>query len=274
MSTDAISVLRDSLRTYAEAKNRHDVEAIVAAYTPDGRYSDSAVHQPISGYKQLKTFYEAVFRSIPDYQGHFDGAAFGENTAVVWGRMTGTVGNDLLGLPTTAGNRIDVPVTFVCTFRDGQLVSDSGYFDTRLLHRQAGAHAADSAAAPDVDAFVAGWARFWAAPGDTSGVHDLITDDVALHWPGATEAFRGRDAYAGQLAAVVQYVPDLTLSVVDHAYRDGLLMVAWEGRGTIGGERRHWPGVDRFRLRGTQSAETTVVFDTQSVVSATAAHGL
>lgn len=264
MDTDQLEVLRDSLRSYAEAKNRHDVEAIVAAYAPDGSYLDPAVRQPVSGHAQLRTFYEAVFRSIPDYRGEFDGVAFGDDTAVAWGRMTGTVGDDLLGLPTAAGSRIDVPVTFVCTFRDGQLVSDVGYFDPELLRRQAGVRAAGS----DAESFVAGWAKFWASPGDAGGVHDLVTDDVALHWPGATEPVRGRDAYAGRLAAAVQLIPDLTLSVVEFAYRDGLLMLAWEGRGTIAGELRRWPGVDRFRLHGNRSAETTVVFDTSALLSA------
>lgn len=127
---------------------------------------------------------------------------------------------------------------------------------------QAGIYTADSA----IDAFVAGWTRFWAAPGDASGVHDLVTDDVVLHWPGGTEPYRGRDAYAGQLAAAVHLIPDLTLSVVDFAHHDGLLMLAWEGSGTIGGELRRWPGVDRFRLSGSRSAETTVVFDTRAVL--------
>lgn len=264
MSADQIAALRDSLHRYAEAKNRHDVDAIVSAYAADGWYRDSAVRQPVSGSTELKAFYEAVFRSIPDYHGQFDGAAFAEDTAVVWGRMTGTVGDDLLGLPTTAGNRIDVPVTFVCTFRDGQLVSDVGYFDTDLLRLQAGVRTADT----EFESFVAGWARFWAAPGDASGVHDLVTDDVALNWPGATEPLRGRDAYADRLAAAVQLIPDLTLSVVDFAHRDGVLILAWEGHGTIDGELRHWPGVDRFRLRGNRSAETTVVFDTRAVMPA------
>ncbi|BDY26663.1 nuclear transport factor 2 family protein [Mycolicibacterium mageritense] len=252
-----------ALRNYAEAKNRHDVGAIVDAYSSDGYYLDSGVGRRISGHAELSVFYDAVFRSIPDYRGQFDGTAFTDDTAVVWGRMTGTVGSELLGLPTVPGSRIDVPVTFVCTFRNGQLISDVGYFDTRLLHQQAGVHTSDST----IRSFVAGWEQFWAAPEDAAGVHDLVTDDVALHWPGAAGPIRGRGAYAGQLAAAVRHIPDLTLSVVDYAYRDGLLILAWEGHGTVDGELRHWPGVDRFRLRGTRSAETTVVFDTRAVMA-------
>ncbi|MDV3126727.1 nuclear transport factor 2 family protein [Mycobacterium sp. 21AC1] len=272
MSTDSVSVLRDSLHKYAAAKNRHDIEAILAAYTPDGYYLDPTVGQPVSGHSQLRQFYTEVFRSIPDYNGHFAGAAFGKNTAVVWGRMTGTVGTELLGVATTPGSRLDVPVTFVCTFRDGQLISDTGYYDTRVLHEQAGVRLAETQPRPsEIESFVAGWARFWAAPDDISGVHDLITDDVALHWPGTTEPLRGREAYTGQLAAAVQVIPDLTLSVVDYACRDGRLILAWQGHGTIDGQMRHWPGVDRFRLDGGRSAETTVVFDTRAVIPATPA---
>src|SRR5690348_16232198 len=102
MGNAQVGTLRDALRNYAEAKNRHDVDAVVAAYTPDGSYRDSGVGRPISGQDQLRAFYQAVFRSIPDYHGQFDGVAFAENTAVVWGRMTGTVSDDLLGLPATA----------------------------------------------------------------------------------------------------------------------------------------------------------------------------
>lgn len=254
------TVLREALRNYAEAKNRHDVDAIVAAYAPDGSYQDSGVRQPVTGHAQLRKFYAAFFQSVPDYQGHFDGTAFGDDTAVVWGRMTGTVGANLLGLTTNPGSRIDVPVTFVCTFRGGQLTSDCGYFDTRILHRQVGL---GGALEPTVASFVAAWARFWAAPADAAMVRGLVTDDVALHWPGIAEPLCGRDAYVAQLGAALKHIPDLTLSVADHAHRGNVLLIAWEGRGTVGGTLRRWCGVDRLRLRDGQSAETTVVFDTR-----------
>jgi steroid delta-isomerase-like uncharacterized protein len=268
MSTEA--TLRDSVRNYAQAKNRHDIDALVAAYAPEGRYEGSGISEPITGHAQLRSFYGALFNSIPDYHGHFDGTALGSDTAVVWGRMTGTLGDNFLGLPSKPGSRIDVPVTFVCTFRDGLLLRDCGYFDTLTLRQQAGVIEAvansDAGSPATVASFVAGWARFWAAPADdTRSLHDLITDDVALHWPGMAEPFRGRDAYAGQLAAVVRRIPDVTLSVTDYAHRDDVLILAWEGRGTIGGEIRRWPGVDRFRLRGGQSSETAVVFDTRAI---------
>lgn len=268
ITTARAAIIRDALRNYAEAKNRHDVAALVSAYAPEGRYQGSGLHDAINGHARLREFYEALFTSIPDYHGHFDGTALGKDTAVVWGRVTGTVGAHLFGRPAAAGSPIEVPVSFVCTFDDdGLLLSECGYFDTHTLYRQAGVReAALEAQSGAIDTFVAEWARFWADPvAPSNSVHPLITDDVVLNWPSAKQPMRGRDAYAAQLAAVVKRIPDLTLSVVDYAYRDGVLMLAWEGRGTITGELRRWPGVDRFRLRSGQSAETTVVFDTRAV---------
>jgi steroid delta-isomerase-like uncharacterized protein len=272
MPTKSQDTLRDSLHSYAQAKNRHDIDALVAAYAPDGRYEGSGIPEPITGHVQLRKFYEALFNSIPDYHGHFDGTAIGTDTAVVWGRITGTVGQDLFGRPAKAGSRIDVPVTFVCTFRDGLLVSDCGYFDTRTLEYQAGvSEVADTGqSSSHVESFVAGWADFWAAPSHADALHGLITDDVTLHWPGASEPLRGRDAYARQLAGAVARIPDLTLSVTEYAHRGDVLILAWEGRGTIGGEVRRWRGVDRFRMHEGRSAETTVVFDTRAISAVTA----
>ncbi|HYZ66965.1 MAG TPA: nuclear transport factor 2 family protein, partial [Mycobacterium sp.] len=212
-SMAADTALREALHHYADAKNRHDVDALVAAYAADGRYEGSGIREPVTGHAQLRKFYAALFHSLPDYHGHFDGTAIGDNTAVAWGRMGGTVGEDLFGLPATPGNRIDVPVTFVCTFRDGLLTSDCGYLDTRILQEQAGVGDAGTgpatpAAAAAAEYFIDGWARFWAALTDTDKVRDLITTDVALHWPGVTEPLRGADAYAGQLAAAVKRIPD------------------------------------------------------------------
>ncbi|OBK39360.1 DUF4440 domain-containing protein [Mycobacterium sp. 1165196.3] len=268
IATASNAALHAALLNYADAKNRHDVDALVAAYASEGRYEGSGIRGPITGHARLREFYEALFASIPDYQGRFAGTAFGDNTAVVWGHMTGTVGADLFGHPAAAGSRIDVPVTFVCKFReDGLLLSDCGYFDTHTLYEQAGVREFATTAEPErIQSFVAEWARFWSAPADApNSVHALVTDDVVLNWPGTKEPLRGRNAYVAQLTAAVTRIPDLTLSVVDYAYRDGVLMLAWEGRGTIAGEERRWLGVDRFRIRAGQTAETTVIFDTREL---------
>jgi hypothetical protein len=94
--------------------------------------------------------------------GH-DGAAFGDDTAAVWGRWSGTTAGDFMGLGAEPGRRLDAPVTFVCTFRDGLLASDVGYFDVATLCDQAGIPLGAVRPAAG-DAFVRDFAGFWADP--------------------------------------------------------------------------------------------------------------
>lgn len=260
----------EAFNAYAEAKNRHDVESLVAAYASDGRYEGAGTTHPIVGHIKLRKFYTQLFKAMPDYRGHFDGIVVNDQTVVAWGRMTGTTTGELMGLPSKPNNQLDMPVVFVCTFRDGQLISDRGYFDTNLLYQQAGITTALDSSMTD---FVDKWSRFWADPRDPDKVRELITPGVALRWPGITEPLRGADAYVAQLAAAVDRIPDLTLSVVDYAFRGDALTLAWEGHGTVSGEPRRWAGVDRFHIHDGRSAETTVVFDTRAIMPA-AAHGL
>lgn len=126
------------LTEYADAKNRHDVEAIVRLLADDAFYESAGFGPRIEGKKALHAYYTALFRAIPGYFGEFDGVAYGDDAAVVWGRFGGTLGDEFLGVPVERGRRIEVPVTFVCTFGDGLLVGDAGYFNAATLTEQIG----------------------------------------------------------------------------------------------------------------------------------------
>lgn len=82
------------------------------------------------------------------------------------------------------------------------------------------------------------------------------------------EPLHGKDAYVNQLASAVQLIPDLRLRVLDYAGRADSLLIAWRASGTINGQHRTWDGVDRFRLRGDKTTETTVIFDTAAIADA------
>jgi hypothetical protein len=71
---------------------------------------------------------------------------------VVWGRVTGTLEGDQLGLPAT-GAALDFPIVFVCTFRGDLLALDRGYYDLDLVYRQAGAERPSDRAADFVRRF-------------------------------------------------------------------------------------------------------------------------
>jgi len=127
-----------TLNAYAEAKNRHDVDAILPLCHDECFYESVPLGARVEGKEALAEFYAALFAGLGDYFGDFDGTAFGEDSAVVWGRFGGTLSDEFMGIAVEAGRRIEIPVTFVCTFRDGMLSGDTGYFDAATLCEQAG----------------------------------------------------------------------------------------------------------------------------------------
>jgi ketosteroid isomerase-like protein len=108
-----------------------------------------------------------------------------------------------------------------------------------------------------VDSFAA----FWSNP-DPSQVAGVLTDDVVGHWPGRDEPVRGPEAYIECIAALVEALPDVRLSVAEHAENGEHVFVRWIMRAT--GE--HGPfehhGIDRLRLRDGLVAENVIVTDT------------
>lgn len=126
------------LDAYAAAKNRHDVEAILSLCHDECFYESVPLGARVEGKEALAGFYTALFEGLHGYFGDFDGTAFGEDSAVAWGRFGGTVSDEFMGVRVEAGRRIEIPVAFVCTFRDGLLTGDTGYFDAATLSEQVG----------------------------------------------------------------------------------------------------------------------------------------
>ena len=121
-------MVRNALHAYIDAKRRHDVDRIVELRTEDCFDESLPLGTRVEGREAVRAFFTAFFAAVPDYWAKFDGEAFGDDTAVVWGRFGGTFN----------GRPVSVPVTFVCTFRDGKVVGDRYYFDGQTLAAQAG----------------------------------------------------------------------------------------------------------------------------------------
>lgn len=136
--TTARGTIEHTLQHYADAKNAHDVDAILAQCTEDSRYETVGLGPTIAGKPALRGFYLALFEALPDYAGHFEGSAFGVESAAVWGHFTGTTTGQFLGIDVEAGRPVQVPVTFVCRFREGLVDVDRGYLDTATLAEQLG----------------------------------------------------------------------------------------------------------------------------------------
>jgi len=253
------------LERYAAAKNRHDIDSIIDLCREDAYYENVATGQPIHGKERLREFYTALFEGLPDYYGDFDGVAYGDNTSVSWGRFGGTSSGQINGIPVEKGRKIEIPVVFICQWREGKLLSDRGYFDLVTFLDQAGLGPGAisqqtsevESDGSDPEAFVAGLKRVWA--GELDLVPELIAPEASMKWPGLP-AVRGSE-YPQFLRAMAGLIPDLTLKVMESASVNDALFISWKATGTIGEECLEWAGIDRFRLRDGQAVEGLIAFD-------------
>jgi hypothetical protein len=110
------------------------------------------------------------------------------------------------------------------------------------------------------------WAAFWAAP-DMSRVGDVLAEDIVGYWQGDPEPVRGRDAYVGKIAELVNTVPDLVLDLVDSATVEGgaageqLVYLHYVGRGTGPDGPFAIRGIDRVRSRDGIVVENVIRYD-------------
>jgi steroid delta-isomerase-like uncharacterized protein len=258
------SANRQALDRYVEAKDSGDVEAALAVCTDDYRYESVGLGGPVVGKEAARQFYTALFASLPDYHGEFDGIVEGEDAIVAWGRFGGTLDDDLVGIPVERGRTLCVPASFVCTFRDGLLATDTGYFDVATLAAQAGLPLGRLAPSPG-DVFAGRFAEFWREP-DLDRLQDYVSADIDATFP--TGPARGVEAYRAQLAAGLQLAPDLRLTVVDHLADGDRVTIDWRATCTIGEEPVAFDGTDRFRIRDGLASEARVVYDTRPLVEA------
>lgn len=60
-------------------------------------------------------------------------------------------------------------------------------------------------------------------------------------------------------------IPDVTLEILHWAERDGHIFIEWEMKGTIGGKKVTWRGINRNLLRGPKSIEAVSYWDRQGL---------
>lgn len=247
-------------QAYADAKNRRDLDTVVAAFAPDGYYHTMGLGEPVRGPDALRRFFGGLFAALPDYQGSFAPLAVNGPTVAAWGRFGGTLSGQFMGQPVTPGRKVDVPVTFICTFDpQGRLLSDVGYFDVATMMSQVGLPAPLS---PEKQDFLERFKSFWAEPSGER-VLEVIAPEAKVHFSGVG-TFSGTD-YVGVMGATLSNVQNIELEVSDYAESGELLFIFWKASGQIGGKDVRWHGVDRFHLREGMAIEEHVVFDTKAL---------
>ena len=234
------------LTRYAQVKDQHDVESMLALTHSDCRYEDVGVDVVVTGTAELRRYHEHLFTALPDYRAAIDGIAGAGDTAVAWGKFTGTLTGPLFGLG-EPGRRLEVPAVFVCEFRDGLLYRERAHIDLVTLRRAAGSPGA---------AFLTTFTNAWDQP-TGERLAELFTEDATVLHPGMSEPVRGRDAIRVYFDSVLARSPDLRLRPLMTSVSGNTVFIHWRMRTSD----LSWEGVDRFDLRADRAVAGLAHFD-------------
>jgi steroid delta-isomerase-like uncharacterized protein len=132
--------LEKLLESFADAWNRHDVDALMAMMTDDGVFDASAGTevngQRFEGLKAVRAAYEAVFAQFPDARWNNPRHFVKGNRGVSEWTFTGT---------TKDGTRVEVTGCDLFTFRDGRIAVKNSYRKNRGSAAKASSRAAAEA---------------------------------------------------------------------------------------------------------------------------------
>jgi steroid delta-isomerase-like uncharacterized protein len=118
--------LEKLLESFADAWNRHDVDALMSMMTEDGVFEASAGSevngQRHEGHRAVRAAYEAVFEQFPDARWNNPRHLVKGNRGVSEWTFTGT---------SKDGKRVEVTGCDLFTFRDGKIAVKNSYRKNR-----------------------------------------------------------------------------------------------------------------------------------------------
>ena len=149
-------------RTYIDAWNRHDIDAILDAVTDDFIYDErpATMERPLQGRPAFRAYLERTFVAFPDLRIDLTSCDAGSALAVSESVMRGTHLGRLNGMPPTR-RRITTRVACVFEVRDGKLTHERLYWDRANTLRQLGRFAAIVAVALKPPVSEAALTRLW-----------------------------------------------------------------------------------------------------------------
>ena len=106
--------------------------------------------------------------------------------------------------------------------------------------------------------------RFWSNP-DPALVPRALADDVVGYWSGRDEPVRGKNAYTACIAALVQGLPGVHITVAEHASNGEFTFIRWIMHATGVHGPFDFSGIDRVRTRDDGLVvENRIVCDTSA----------
>lgn len=122
---------------YFNAWNARDAEALVAAFTPSGNYSDPTTNGPLSG-EAIGAYAKSLWEAFPDLSFELlSKSTIPDNKVVAEWTMHGTNTGPFGGLPPT-GQPVRLPGVDVLRIGADGVDSVDGYFDSRAVPVQLG----------------------------------------------------------------------------------------------------------------------------------------
>ena len=134
------------VRSYFEAMNNRDVDAMVAHWREDG-VDDMVPVGVLRGRGEMRQYFKSLFAATPDARTTVTRLVAGEQSCAVEWRIEGTFeGAPYLGIEPT-GKHVEVRGLDLFELEDGEFVSNTGYFDGASFARQIGMLPADGSGA-------------------------------------------------------------------------------------------------------------------------------
>ena len=125
------------VRSYFEAMDRRDVEAMVSHWREDG-IDDMVPVGLLRGRDEMREYFKSVFAATPDAKTTVTRLVAGERSCAAEWRIEGTFdGAPYLGIEPT-GKHIEIRGLDLFELEDGEIVSNTGYFDGASFARQIG----------------------------------------------------------------------------------------------------------------------------------------
>ena len=134
------------MRSYFEAMDRRDVDAMLEHWAEDG-FEDMVPVGVIRGHQELRESLTTQFAAMPDMRTTVTRLIAGEHDCAVEWRIEGTFdGAPYMGLEPT-GSHVELRGTDLIELEDGQITSLTAYFDSSSYARQIGLLPADGSGA-------------------------------------------------------------------------------------------------------------------------------
>jgi steroid delta-isomerase-like uncharacterized protein len=138
--------VEEKVRSYFEAMDARDANAMAAHWREDG-VEDVVPVGLMRGRDELRDFFASMFAAMPDARTTVTRLIAGEQSCAVEWRLEGTFdGAPYMGLEPT-GNHVEIRGLDLLELEEGELVSNTAYFDGAGFARQIGMLPADGSSA-------------------------------------------------------------------------------------------------------------------------------